>query len=94
MEQVREIRKAVSVDLEFFVHGALCVCYSGNCYLSEYLSGRSANRGECIQACRSRYDLADNKGNILLKDKALLSLKDLSLINRIDDLINAGISSF
>ena len=94
LEQVREIRKAVSADLEFFVHGALCVCYSGNCYLSEYLSDRSANRGECIQACRSRYDLADNKGNILLKDKALLSLKDLSLINRIDDLIDAGISSF
>lgn len=92
--QIREIRRAVTVDLEFFVHGALCVCYSGNCYLSEYLAGRSANRGECIQACRSRYDLADSKGKILVKDKALLSLKDLSLIDRLDDLIDAGISSF
>ena len=94
LEEIRAIRKAVSADLEFFVHGALCVCYSGNCYLSEHLAGRSANRGECIQACRSRYDLTDSTGRIIVKDKALLSLKDLSLIDRLEDLADAGITSF
>ena len=94
LDEIKAIRKAVSADLEFFVHGALCVCYSGNCYLSEYLGGRSANRGECIQACRSRYDLEDGNGKTLVKNKALLSLKDLSLIDRLDDLVDAGITSF
>ena len=57
LDTIRAIRQATSCELESFVHGALCVSYSGNCYLSEYLSGRSANRGQCIQACRSLYDL-------------------------------------
>ena len=94
LEQIRAIRKAVSCELEFFVHGALCVCYSGQCYLSEHIAGRSANRGACIQACRSRYDLADASGKILVKDKALLSLKDYNLHNRIEELADAGITSF
>ena len=94
LEQIRAIREAVTCELEFFVHGALCVCYSGQCYLSEKIAGRSANRGACIQACRSRYDLADASGKILVKDKALLSLKDYNLRNRIEDLAEAGITSF
>ena len=94
LEQIRAIREAVTCELEFFVHGALCVCYSGQCYLSEKIAGRSANRGACIQACRSRYDLTDASGKILVKDKALLSLKDYNLRNRIEDLAEAGITSF
>ena len=94
LEQIRKIRKAVNCELEFFVHGALCVCYSGQCYLSEKIAGRSANRGACIQACRSRYDLVDASGKIIVKDKALLSLKDYNLRNRIADLAEAGITSF
>jgi len=94
LEQVRAIRKAVTCELEFFVHGALCVCYSGQCYLSEKIAGRSANRGACIQACRSRYDLVDSDGKVIVKDKALLSLKDYNLKARLEDLAEAGITSF
>ncbi|MBE6234127.1 MAG: U32 family peptidase [Bacteroidales bacterium] len=94
IEEIRAIRNAVSCELEFFVHGALCVCYSGQCYLSEMISGRSANRGACIQACRSRYDLVDSSGKVIVRDKALLSLKDYNLRNRIEELAQAGITSF
>ena len=94
LEQIRSIRAAVGCELEFFVHGALCVCYSGQCYLSEKIAGRSANRGACIQACRSRYDLVDSSGKILVRDKALLSLKDYNLRERIAELAEAGITSF
>ena len=64
-ETVREICSGVECEVEAFVHGALCVCYSGQCYLSQMLSSRSANRGECVQACRSRYDLVDSEGKLL-----------------------------
>ena len=94
LETIREICDGVGCEVEVFVHGALCVCYSGDCRLSQYLDGRSADRGECIQACRSRYDLTDSTGRIIVKDKALLSLKDLSLIDRLEDLADAGITSF
>ncbi len=94
LDQIRAIRKAVTCELEFFVHGALCVCYSGQCYLSEKISGRSANRGACIQACRSRYDLTDTSGKVMVRDKALLSLKDYNLRDRMEELAEAGISSF
>ncbi len=94
LEQIRAIRSAVSCELEFFVHGALCVCYSGQCYLSEHIAGRSANRGACIQACRSRYDLVDSDGKVIVRDKALLSLKDYNLKARIGELAEAGITSF
>jgi putative protease len=94
LETLREIRGAVGCELEFFVHGALCVCYSGQCYLSEHLAGRSANRGACIQACRSLYDLADGDGRVLVKDKALLSLKDYRLLGRLEELAGAGVCSF
>ena len=94
LERVREVAAATDRELEFFVHGALCTGYSGDCYLSEALSGRSANRGECIQACRSLYDLADAGGRILVKNKALLSLKDFNLLDRLEDLADAGVTSF
>ena len=94
LEQIRAIRKTVSCELEFFIHGALCVCYSGQCYLSEHIAGRSANRGACIQACRSKYDLTDASGKVLVKDKALLSLKDFNLHDRLEELAEAGITSF
>ena len=93
-EQIRAVREAVDAELEVFVHGALCVCYSGQCYLSEHLAGRSANRGACIQACRSLYDLEDTDGNVLARNKALLSLKDFNLIHRLEDLAEAGADSF
>ena len=94
LEQIRTIRAAVDAELECFVHGALCVCYSGQCYLSEHLAGRSANRGACVQACRSLYDLEDASGRILARNKALLSLKDFNLIHRLEDLAEAGADSF
>ena len=91
---VREIAEAVDCELEFFVHGALCVCYSGECRLSAWLDGRSADRGECIQACRSLYDLEDASGRVLVRNKALLSLKDYNLLSRLEELALAGVSSF
>lgn len=94
LDQIRAIRASVDCELESFVHGALCVCYSGQCYMSERITGRSANRGECIQACRSLYDLVDEDGNVLVRNKALLSLKDYNLKDRLKDLAEAGICSF
>ena len=94
LEQLKAISEAVSCEIEFFVHGALCVCYSGNCYLSENIAGRSANRGACIQACRSLYDLVDEDGRVIVKNKALLSLKDYNLKNRLQELADAGVCSF
>jgi 23S rRNA 5-hydroxycytidine C2501 synthase len=92
--QIKKIRAATSVPLEFFIHGALCVSYSGQCYISEVMAGRSANRGECAQFCRHRFTLKDGRGKILAKDRYLLSLKDLNLSAHLRALIDAGISSF
>ena len=94
LQEVRAIREAVSCELEFFVHGALCVCYSGDCRLSEYLDGRSADRGDCIQACRSLYDLVDESGRTLVRGRTLLSMRDFKLLDRLEDLAVAGICSF
>lgn len=94
IDDIRKIRSATNCQLESFIHGALCVCYSGQCYMSQYLCGRSANRGNCAQACRSRYDLIDNHGTQILNNKALLSLKDISLGSHIGELVEAGITSF
>ena len=94
LQEVKAVAEAVEAEIEFFVHGALCVCYSGQCYLSEYLTGRSANRGECAQACRSLYNLEDASGKVLLRDKAILSLKDYNLFHRLEDLAEAGVQSF
>jgi 23S rRNA 5-hydroxycytidine C2501 synthase len=94
LEQIRNIRKDTTVPLEFFVHGALCVSYSGQCYMSHATCGRSANRGECSQPCRLPYNLETPNGEVLVRNSHLLSLKDLNLSNHIQDLIDAGITSF
>ena len=94
IQQIDGIRKTTTVDLESFVHGALCVSYSGQCYMSQSVCGRSGNRGDCAQPCRSAYDLVDAKGKVLVKNKHLISMKDLNLSNEIPDLIKAGITSF
>ena len=94
LEDIRSICSSVSCEVECFVHGALCVGYSGDCRLSEWIDGRSADRGECIQACRSLYDLEDASGRVLVRRKALLSLKDFNLKARLEELADAGVTSF
>jgi putative protease len=95
LSQVADIRAAApNVELEAFVHGALCVSYSGQCYLSSYLTGRSANRGVCAQPCRSAYNLIDGRGKTLAKGKHLLSLRDLNLTEHLPGLAQAGVCSF
>lgn len=94
LAQIKEIADKTSVPLEVFVHGALCVSYSGQCYMSQSLFGRSANHGECAQCCRLPYDLVDSEGNILSRQKHLLSLKDMNLSAYLKELIDAGVSSF
>ena len=92
--EIATIRKSTRIQLECFVHGALCVSYSGQCYMSQAVTGRSGNRGVCAQPCRSRYTLTDGDGNTILSDKYLLSLKDLNLIQNLPALVQAGITSF
>lgn len=94
LEQMQQIRAATSVDLEAFVHGALCVSYSGQCYMSQYLNGRSGNRGCCSQPCRSSYDLCDGSGRLLIKDRHLLSLRDFNASQHLCSMIDAGVTSF
>lgn len=94
LEQIKAIRRETKAELEMFIHGALCVSLSGQCYLSQRLCGRSANRGECAQPCRQQWTLTDSNGRKLLKDKYVLSLKDLNLSASISELIEAGIDSF
>lgn len=94
LEQINEIAKQTTAKLEFFVHGALCVSYSGKCYVSEAFCGRSANRGACAQYCRLPYDLEDSTGKIISSKKHLLSLKDLNNSENLEQLIDAGITSF
>lgn len=93
LDEIRAMRSEVSVPLEAFVHGALCVSYSGDCRASLLCGGRSANRGECAQICRLPFDLTDSRGNILMRRKHLLSLRDLNRIDALADMISAGISS-
>lgn len=87
------IKKTSDLEIEAFVHGALCVSYSGKCLFSFIQGGRSGNRGSCAQPCRMKYDLKGNKGAALLENKYMLSMKDLSTINEIESLINGGIDS-
>jgi len=95
VDEIRAIHEAVpQMELEVFVHGALCVSYSGRCYASEYCFGRSANRGECAQFCRMQFDLLDADGNELEHQRHLLSLKDLNLSAQLSELIEAGAMSF
>ena len=95
IKEIAAIHKAVpEVELEVFVHGALCVSYSGRCYASEYCFGRSANRGECAQFCRLPFTLKDADGNIIEQDKHLLSLKDFAQLDNLERLVEAGAVSF
>ena len=95
IQEIAAIHKAVpEVELEVFVHGALCVSYSGRCYASEYCFGRSANRGECAQFCRLPFTLEDADGNIIEHDKHLLSLKDFAQLDNLERLVEAGAVSF
>lgn len=94
LEQMREIRQATKLDLESFVHGALCVSYSGQCYMSQYLNERSGNRGCCSQPCRSTYDLYNGDNKLIIKEKHLLSLRDFNASQMLGDMIDAGIMSF
>lgn len=92
--EIRNIVEAVDVPVECFVHGALCVSYSGRCHASYAVTGRSANRGECAQICRLPFTLADKTGKILARDRHLLSLRDFNASALLPDLIEAGVSSF
>ena len=94
LAQIRAIRARTSVELESFIHGALCVSYSGQCYMSYAIGGRSGNRGECAQPCRRRYALLDSEGRPVARDQYLLSLRDLNLTEHLDDLLEAGVTSF
>jgi putative protease len=94
LDQIKEIHEASDVELEFFVSGALCVSFSGNCYMSIAGGERSANRGSCAQNCRLPYELIDGKGDTLIKNSHLLSIKDLDLSDQLPQLIEAGITSF
>ena len=95
LEQINEIHKAVpETELEVFVHGALCVSYSGQCYASQHCYGRSANRGACAQFCRLAFDLVDTEGKVVVRDRHLLSLKDMNRSASIEDMLDAGVTSF
>ncbi len=95
IEQIREIAQYASeIELECFIHGALCVSYSGQCYLSQYIGSRSSNRGECAQPCRKQYSLCDKSGKVLIKNKYLLSLKDFNVTTYIEEMAKAGVKSF
>lgn len=93
MPEIKTISDEVSTPLEAFVHGALCVCYSGQCYLSEAISNRSANRGSCAQFCRLPYTLVDHEGKKVVQKKHLLSMKDLNLSDHLEEMMDAGVSS-
>lgn len=92
LKEIAEISNSVRVSIETFVHGALCVSYSGQCYMSCYMNGRSGNRGECAQSCRLPYDLLDERGEVLQKGRYLLSMKDFNASRKIEDLLKAGVS--
>lgn len=96
LEQIREIVKSTSRDIETFIHGALCMCYSGQCYFSSFLGGRSGNRGKCAQPCRLNYSFFDEKRNSSVEkfdQKPLLSLKDFKAGNSVCDLIDEGVKT-
>jgi putative protease len=93
LDDIRNIAKQTNLSLEVFVHGALCVSYSGQCYISQSVTRRSANRGECAQFCRMPYTLQDATEKILVRNKHLLSLKDLNQSDNLEKLLDAGVSS-
>jgi len=94
LAQIKEMRAKTTIEFECFIHGSLCVSYSGQCYLSYAIGGRSANRGACAQPCRHSYCLLDEQGEFLAKNKYLLSLKDLNRADHLKGLIDAGVTSF
>ncbi|MDR1683077.1 MAG: U32 family peptidase, partial [Candidatus Symbiothrix sp.] len=93
LNEIRTIASQTKANIEVFVHGALCTSFSGQCYISQAISGRSANRGECAQFCRLPYTLSDDKGKILHSNKHLLSLKDLNQSENLEKLLDAGVSA-
>ncbi len=93
IDTIKYIKENSNIELEVFVHGALCVSYSGECLMSKFIGGRSGNRGECAGACRLSYDVVDDNNNILNKNKYPISTKDLNTIYYIDKLIESGASS-
>jgi len=93
LAQIQEIRESTRCELEFFIHGALCVSLSGRCYMSAAMGGRSANRGECAQPCRKSYTLTDSGGEVISKNRYPLSLKDMNQTANLKALIDAGIDS-
>ena len=93
IEEIKNVTKNIDIETEVFVHGALCVCYSGQCYFSNYIGGRSANRGECAQPCRKKYSLIDGTGKEILKPQYLLSMKDNNLSCHLKELLDAGVTS-
>jgi putative protease len=96
LEEIKKIRKNTDLEIEAFIHGAMCIAVSGRCFMSHHLFGQSANRGECIQPCRREYEIYDTatKKSLLIGDDYVLSPKDLCTIEFIDQLIEAGIDSF
>ena len=95
LAEITDIHNACPyVELECFVHGALCVSYSGQCYASQYCFGRSANRGECAQFCRLKFDLVDSDDNVIVKGRHLLSLRDMNRMEYLEELMDAGVCSF
>ncbi|MDE6295751.1 MAG: U32 family peptidase, partial [Muribaculaceae bacterium] len=91
--EIKDICSSVSIPVECFVHGALCVSYSGQCHASCYMTGRSANRGECSQICRLPFTLRDADGTVIAKNQHLLSLKDFNTIDILEELLECGVSS-
>src|SRR5690554_2120573 len=94
LQQIKAISETVDAAVEFFIHGALCVAFSGQCNISHAQTGRSANRGDCSQACRLPYTLKDKDGAVVAYDKHLLSMKDNNQTNNIQALVDAGVRSF
>ena len=92
--EIRDIAQQTDVEIEAFIHGAICVSHSGRCFLSRSMSERSGNRGQCSQPCRLPYDLTDGNGTIYIKGKHLLSVCDLDLSERIGEMLDAGVNSF
>ncbi len=94
LQEIRQISHQVDATIEFFIHGALCVAFSGQCNISHAQTGRSANRGDCSQACRLPYTLKDDQGRVVAYDKHLLSMKDNNQTDNLLDLVEAGVRSF
>lgn len=93
LHEIEKIRNSIKAEIECFVHGALCVSFSGQCYMSAKIGGRSANRGECAQACRLKYSLENSENKVLVDDSYLLSLKDFATYDKISEMLRIGVNS-